>query len=105
MKFQTSMWGICVQLVKSAFKKTGYPSVGFGTFTHQVQGILCFKVSVWTWASLGLWVVMLEGKYPRMQWLQINGQWEQKGPERIELYYAWRTLETLDGSQVPTTLL
>lgn len=60
------MWDLC-SAGEVSIKKTGYPGVGFGTCTCQVQGILCSKVSVWTWASLGLWVVMLGGKYPRMQ--------------------------------------
>lgn len=50
-----------------SIKKTGYPGVGFGTCTCQVQVMLCIKVFVWTWAGLGLWVVMLKGKYPRLQ--------------------------------------
>lgn len=67
-----------------SMKRTGYPGVGFGTLTYQVQGMLCVKVSVWTWASLGLWVVLLEGKYPTMRWLGVNRQWEQRDLKGLE---------------------
>lgn len=72
----TQHGGIWSQLVKSPRKKTCYPGMSFGTLACQVQGTLCIALSVWTWA-LGLWVAML-GKYPGMQHLRINGQWEQR---------------------------
>lgn len=49
----------------------------FGTLACQVQGTLCIAVSVWT-RAWGLWVAMLEGKYPGTRRLGINGQWEQR---------------------------